>query len=179
MTIVHLHVSLTSLEDGGFVVLDCEFRKVVCLYRLLGAASDGTYLTTAIKAAADSAAKHLYIRLVNIATGHISTAKSVTVQIQVVCLFLGDVLNIMASEIWIGLTIGVFEHVTYVTIIDGQVGSTPDRTTLAASIDITLDGRNTIGERVNIGGVGICFTYHDMCLTIDIAGEGISDAGIY
>ena len=67
--------------------------------------------------------------------------------------------------IWIGLIrrFAVKELVTDKSVVQGDVGSTENSTTLTATISITLDGRNTVCK-----GSTVWLTYNNVRLTGNI-----------
>ena len=173
MTVVHHHMGLTSLEDGGIVILHTASSS---LHR---AATDGTNLAATIEAASHGTAIHAHIGIVHIAVHHIAATENVAGQLNgigslVVKFLLVCKLVIVASS---GCLIACCRKLAFaiggsivfgscsqflttrygnealitianVAIVDGQVGCAIDRTTLTTTIGITQDGRNAIMEVV-------------------------------
>ena len=143
MTIIQINIGLTT-----FVYLCVGIDERTCgtcstfFYR---ASSDRTNLTTAIQAATNDTTIHRDIRASYVTVGYITTTKDVTTLVQqVVTRF--NVVQLLYIFIYRRLfCTGILIAITNISIVDGDIGIAVDGTTFTTTIDVTGDGRNTIG----------------------------------
>ena len=100
--------------------------------------TDRSDLTAAIKATTDDTAIHLDIGEVDITVGHITATEDITASVE---------------QVVTGLHVVEFLHIFIIliaiadaSVVDGDISRAEDATTLAAAVDITLNGRNAIEE---------------------------------
>ena len=148
MTIEHLDMRLTSLEDAGITV---HQACVVGIFVPYSTTSDRTNLTAAIEVATKRTTIHRDIGIIHIAVHHIATTKGITCQLDSIRSLVVQFLDIFIDSSPRGSRVLI--TIAHITVVDGQVGSTIYGTTLTTAIDITLDGRNTIIE-----AVAVCLT---------------------
>ena len=153
MTLVQGNSGLARLVDLCQAVAEGSFRcSSICIHRTT---TDGAYLTTTIETAADDTAVHLDVRDVDIAVSHITATEDVTTHIEQVVARLGIVKFLDIATVLIA--------VADLSVVDSHVSRAEDTAALTATVDITVDGGNTI---VEVGAVEVA--NDDMRLTEDI-----------
>ena len=148
MSVVHLDARLAALEDGLQLA-----HGVFLATQLNLATADGGNLATAEDAVADIAAIHKYVGEIDITVVDVTgTEDAAAVQQTVEAHAVGprlvvNLLLVVFVPVGIGIVsaVGIID-IAYVAVVDFHIGAAIDRTTLAAAIDIALDGRDAVGE---------------------------------
>ena len=150
ISVIHLHQGLAGLENVNHFIAGIAVVT----------ASYGGYLTAAVQAVADPSAIHLDKRVIHTAVIHITSAECIAAVLQtagtvavpgLVIQFLliafiehGTWIIGIGSIIIVGAMIGV----SYVTVVDGQMGLAEYGTTLTAAVGVTFHGGHTLEETV-------------------------------